>query len=152
MIKISDILNGSLSEKSGCGTVSRAFNLHRIWKRATTEHIANVTTPLKVSSDGVLQVLVHDGVWFTELNYLQDDIVQRLNNAGLNVKSVKFKNCPYLQKYEAPKAKPFPLGDRENFYIEKCSGVIDNDKVKESFEKAMKAYFSRHGFEKFING
>ena len=150
MKKIGEVIKND-SPKNENQTVCKIFNLRSLWRRATTEHSANVTTP-KVTSDKVLHILVHDGIWYTELNYLQDDIVQRLKGVGLDVKSIKFKNTPALQKYEAPKFKPYPVGEREVFYIEKCSEVIDNTQVKESFEKAMKAYFKVYGFENFING
>ncbi len=147
MRKIGEVLK----EGAGAVPVQKFINLAGFWRSAMTENISKVTTPVKITG-GTLLVLVHDGIWLTELNYMKEEIVERLNGRGLPVKTINFKSAPSFVKYEKPRKKPNEITDREIFYIEKFAETIDNKKLKNSFKGAMRAYFTRHTFEEFING
>lgn len=145
--KIGDIIKDGRESSH----VAKFFNLSAIWRAATTKNVAEASVPVKLR-DGNLLVLVSDGIWLTELNYMKDQIIGRLNEHGLSIKTITFKGAPALARYEKPQRQPNKITEQENFYIEKFAEPIDNENLKASFKNAMRAYFTRYTFEEFING
>lgn len=148
MIKISKVLKDSNNNNH----IANYWYINEIWKKALGKNIQKYTTPTKITNDNVLHVLVSDNIWFTELSYLVDDTISKLAEHGLKVKNIKYKYLPIFREENKRVRKKNDIGERELFYIEKCSKVIDNDDVRKSFEKAMKSFFERYSFDEFING
>ena len=144
--KISDVIKNKDN-----GKFAGFFELTRIWKETVTKNIQPVTTPVRFLNNSLL-VLVHDNIWLTELNYLKNEIIERLTAHGLDVKELSFKYSPVYLKHSKKKLPKYQITSEAKIYIEKMAENIDNEVLAQSFRNAMTAYFTRHTFEEFIHG
>lgn len=145
MIKI----NQFITQDGNC--IKKFVDLNNMWKQVVEEHIASNTIVTKITRN-TLNVIVKDNILHTELSYMNDDIVSKLEKFGLNINKIKYIYSPYTSTDKKKELIKNQIGDRELFYIEKCSKVIDNEELRKSFKNAMRAYFERYTFDEFING
>lgn len=135
------------------GEVYKDFiRINTIWSKAMTKNIAEVTTPYKLSTEGALSVLVRDNIWLTELNYLKDEIKERLAECGLQITNINFKYRAHYEKVRKIKRPAYEITEEKQIYIEEITKNINNNELKELFAKAMRAYFKRYSIKEFKDG
>lgn len=146
MRKIGDILNENRNP-----IYATFWRTAKIWANAMTKNIAEVTTPIKIDKDGLL-VLVHDNIWLTELNYLKEEIKEKLAIHGLEITDITFRYRPSYEKIKIRNRKMYEITGEKQIYIDEITKNIDNEELRAQFEKAITAYFKTHSLEEFING
>lgn len=144
MKKIGDILNEDATSLYG-----GFWKLSRIWKEAVTKNIAEVTVPVKLDAAGLL-VIVRDNIWFTELNYLKEEIKERLSQKGLQIGDITFKYKQSYEKVKKLKRRSYDVTPEKKIFIDEITGKMDNKELKISLEKAMNAYFKKYEIKEFI--
>lgn len=146
MRKIGDILNENY------GSVYKDFlRITKIWSETMTANIAEVTCPVKMDGK-TLTVLVRDNIWLTELNYLKEEIKEKLLEKGLEVEDLSFKYRPHYEKVRKIKRPAYEITMEKQIYIDEIIKNIDNEDTRTLLKKAMTAYFKRYSIKEFING
>lgn len=146
MKQIGDILNENRDP-----VYAEFWRITKIWQAAMTKNIAEATTPIKNDKNGLL-VLVHDNIWLTELNYLKEEIKEKLGLHGLKIEEITFKHRPAYEKIRISNRKIYEITTEKQKYIDEIVKNIDNEQLRAGFEKAIIAYFKTHSLEEFING
>lgn len=126
------------------------IHINKVWKKAMTLHIAEVTAPFKLK-DKVLYVFVKDNIWLTELNYLKVEIREKLAENGLEVENINFKYRAGYEKVRKIKRPYYEITEDKQIYIEEIVKNINNSELKEMFVKAMAAYFRRYTVSEFTS-
>jgi len=139
---ISGILDALLEQKKLKKRIDdcRAMDL---WDAVVGEKIAGRTSPFALK-DGVLKVTVSDHGWLQELQFLKEEIKERLNEAlgGESIKSLYFKLGPVKER-EAPappvaeQLKKVKLTDGEKEIIASVVGDIEDRDVREAIKKVL---------------
>ena len=133
MDKLNEILSGekSLSKKS-------RFNVPiqgHVWEAAVGTRVARRAQPWKLSR-GTLVVRVSSATWANELSLLAPDILQQLQQRGIQVKQLRFSvgklmrdaHVPRLPPRRPPPPKPLPeklasqIGDIEDPELRQALG------------------------------
>lgn len=146
MDKVADLLASTLIPALG-----EAVKAAPAWKAAVGEKIAKLTLPVKLAG-GVLTVHVRDNIWMQELKYFTPEILQKLHEAGLQITEIQYIYKPGpMQKPDVPKKKR-KVGDEEMRFVDNFSRNITDPELKESYRKALTAYFERHSLDEFFRG
>lgn len=144
MKKIGDILN-----EDATSPYAGFWKLSGIWKEAVTKDIAEVTVPVKLDAAGLL-VIVRDNIWFTELNYLKEEIKERLSQKGLRIEDITFKYKQSYEKVKKLKRRSYDITPEKKIFIDEITGKMNNKELKICLEKAMNAYFKKYEIKEFI--
>ena len=139
-----DALPDALKQKAK-GTT----NYSKVWKQAVGDIVAAVTTPLKMDGDKLI-VAVHENIWVAELNWMKADIIEQLAEAGLEVPDIKF----YYRFREARKSEApvyyKDISEKEAKVISRLASRIEDENLRESYEKALRSYFTRYSLDETI--
>jgi predicted nucleic acid-binding Zn ribbon protein len=87
--------------------LKRAPIAARVWAAAVGARIADRAKPV-ILERGVLTVRVATSVWANELSLLQESLIARLRNAGVEVKELRFR----VGEIEPPARPPERRGSR----------------------------------------
>jgi hypothetical protein len=117
----------------------RLAEIHKNWYDLFKDPLASHMSPYNLS-EGEILLTVDSPVWLQELNYYKVDIVKKLNPYG--VKDVRFRLGRVSTKSKtgvhSQKSKVKALTTEELFYIEKTISQINDEKLKETVQRAMK--------------
>lgn len=87
--------------------LKRAPISERVWTAAVGARISDRAKPVSLER-GVLIVKVATSVWANELSFLQDSLIARLRNSGIDVKEMRFR----VGEIEPPARPPERRGSR----------------------------------------
>ncbi len=146
---ISVILNSLLTKKKLKKKIADC-KVFEIWDDVAGEKIAEKTEPLELRK-GVLKVMVSDHVWLQQLQFLKEEIKDRLNKK-LGKKSVenlyfqigKVEAAKEAEPDIAEELKKVRLTKEERNQIEATLSDCDNDIIKTAAKKAMINAAKRH--------
>ncbi len=144
MKKISELLESKLA-----GEAREHSSLAHTWRHAVGDTVAGIAMPVKI--DGAcLIVAVSDNMWLSELVHMKDEILENLADKGLSVEDVRFVFRQAPRKKQKPVFSPRTLTDKEERTVRNMCSVIKDQRLRESAEKAMKAYFGKYSYDDFI--
>ena len=139
---ISPILNKLLAKKNLKKRMEEC-KVMDIWDAVVGDKIALRTSPSAIKG-GVLKVTVSDHAWLQELQFLKEEIRERLNEAlgKESIKNLYFKIGQVQEKeVEAPSVteqlKKIKLTDKEKGVIAAVIHDIENNEVKEAIKKVL---------------
>ena len=144
MKKISELLDSKLAKEA------RDYSsLASAWHSAVGDTVASAAMPIKVEGVNLL-VGVNDQMWLSELTYMKDEIIERLAAEGLNVEGVRFVFRKAPPKKIKPIFRPREITEKEKRTVKNLCAVIKDEKLRQSAEKALNAYFGKYSYEDFI--
>ncbi len=127
-------------------------SLCKIWNALVPPLVAKNTTPTRINEKGELTVLVHDNIWLTELNYMKDDLRDRLNDRDFPVKKLTFKYSPTYIKADKPKRDFYKIDEAQLYFIESITDGIEDSELASTLRNALTGYFKTHTIEEFKHG
>lgn len=117
--------------------------LHKVWQQAVGEQIANNTAPANVRN-GVLFVNVASSVWMQQLNFLRDQILEKLNARLSNksqLKEIRFKIGVLPQSFSKVSAEPLPsLSEQEREQVAHETASISDPELRDIFQGVISAH------------
>ncbi|QAR32240.1 DUF721 domain-containing protein [Geovibrio thiophilus] len=144
MKKISELLDNKLA-----GEAREHSSLAKTWHHAVGDTVAAVAMPLKI--DGTCLIVgVSDNMWLSELSHMKDEIMENLAAKGMNVKDIRFVFRQAPRRKTKPVFVPRNLTDKEERTVKHMCSVIKDKTLRESAEKAMRAYFGKYSYDDFI--
>ncbi|WP_022851141.1 DUF721 domain-containing protein [Limisalsivibrio acetivorans] len=144
MKKVSELIEGRLAENS-----REYYVLARAWREAVGPAVSDAAMPVKMEG-ATLIVGVSDQMWLTELTFMKQDVLEQLAEIGMNAEDIRFVFRPKKHKEEKrPKPSRNPT-DRELKAAKDICAVIEDDRIRQSAERAMEAYFTQYSFEEFL--
>lgn len=144
MKKISELLESKLA-----GEAREHSSLAKTWHHAVGDTVAAIAMPVKI--DGACLIVgVSDNMWLSELSHMKDDILENLAEKGLNVDDVRFVFRQAPKRKQKPVFSPRMLTDKEERTVKNMCSIIKEERLRESAEKAMRAYFGKYSYDDFI--
>lgn len=128
-------------------SMAASMALAPVWKRAVGETVASLTAPVKVDK-GTLHVMVFDSLWVSELTFMAGEILPKLEKHGITALKFFHKSSP-LKKTQPP-VKRRKVGAEEQRFIDNYTRGIGNEELRDSFRRAMTAYFEQHTIADFF--
>lgn len=119
------------------------FRVSKAWRSAVGESIAKKSEVIRLDGN-TLRVTVSSASWATELRYLKDEIMEKINT-DLNevaVTDIVFKAGSVQLRGGAPEAKKKDerkLTEKELGVIEETTAGVKDDALKETIQRAMAA-------------
>lgn len=125
--------SGVSGPKSGAGRVSRVLSAFGRIGPPVTEYADAVNF-----RRGVLTLQVHESAWLTELTFLRDEVVERVNRmvGGAPVKEVRLRLGPRRRVAAPPPPPPRRLTKAEEAVVEDWTAPIADDAVREAVRRA----------------
>lgn len=146
MKRLSEIIGSTMPEG-----YSSFLKLNRAWKECAGETISFLTTPGSFK-DGVLNISVHDQTWLSEIGFLKGELTARLNTLGVEVSSINFFYKPRKNVQAGiDSARRKAMSEKEKKFADRLIATIENEELKNSFRKAIYAYFTRYTLDDFLN-
>lgn len=146
MKKLSELISNSMPKG-----YSSHLKISRVWKECAGETIAFLTTPGSLK-DGVLNVSVHDQTWLSEIGFLKGELINRLSSRGLDISNINFyykaRKDINAETDSVPKRV---MTEKEKKFADRLVDTIENDDLKNSFRKALYAYFTRYTLDDYLN-
>lgn len=144
MKKISEILNSKIT-----GEAREFSSLARTWHHAVGDTVAGVAMPIKI--DGTCLIVgVGDNMWLSELVHMKDEIMENLADKGLKLEDIRFVFRQAAKKKIKPAFQPRKITEKEERTVRNMCGVIKDETLRSSAEKAMRAYFGKYSYDDFI--
>lgn len=141
-LELSSIVEAFLGKKKYKKRIEDC-RIFEYWESCVGDKIAAHTEP-EAFTKGVLKVLVSDHGWLQQLQFLKEEIKQRLNKKlGNNkVENLYFKIGTIRKKESAPldveeELQKIRLTERERQKIEEATSTISNADIKKSIKRAM---------------
>ena len=116
--------------------------IHTLWHKAVGEKIAKNTLPQTIKKN-ILFVTVSNSVWMQELQFLKEQIRERINKdlPTLTIEDIRFKIGPVTEKHRPSSAEPLlPLSPEEKEDVKKHGASIKDPDLRSAFEAVMAAY------------
>ena len=117
--------------------------LRKVWQQAVGEQIANNTAPANVRN-GVLFVNVASSVWMQQLNFMKDQILEKLNprlSEKNRLKEIRFKIGALPQAFSRASAEPLPaLSAQEQEQVAHETASIHDPELREIFQGVVSAH------------
>lgn len=138
---INDILHSVLHTKSFDSRMEHVM-LRDTWNQAVGARIAENTSPALIRS-GILFVNVSTSAWMQELNFMKDEILEKINSSltSQSFKEIRFKIGPVPRFGNEIFLQPLPpLNEKETQKIEEEAAPIEDSELKEAFKELMGAY------------
>lgn len=116
-----------------------------VWTRAVGPQIARQTEPIRIRN-GVLSVKVTTSAWMQQLQFMKDDIIEKVNKAGppQKINKIRFsigEVSPF--HFEQPSVENDPevnerrLGKRDRRLIAERLSLIEDDELREIMRRVM---------------
>jgi hypothetical protein len=118
------------------------FMIHTLWHKAVGGKIAENTLPQTIRKN-ILFVTVSNSVWMQELQFLKDQIRERINKdlPTLTIDDIRFKIGPVKETHRtSSKAPLLPLDPEEKQYVKKHGAAIKDPDLRSAFEAVMESY------------
>lgn len=148
MKRLSDILPNSIP-----GNFQSYLKIKKVWNECAGDTISFITTPGSLN-EGTLNMSVHDQTWLSEIGFLKGDLINRLNMAGLNVTNINFffKPRPVTTSERDNKALPRKsMSEKEKKFADRLVATIEDETLRNSFQNAIYAYFTRYTLDDYLN-
>lgn len=143
MKKLSEVFNDKNS-----GTFSRLFTLSSVWKGVVGDSLSKFTRPVRLNG-GSLTVFVLDPLWQQELQFIKQDILDRIP-PELKIVDIKFI-VRYFKKNERPKVVFRELTQKEKVIVDRLAEPIKDEILRNAFSRAMENYFRNYSYEESLN-
>jgi len=146
LLKLGDFLGKTL-KKNKIDLSIADFEIFRIWREAVGPQIAAKTEPFKFRN-GILFVAVSNSAWLQQLQFMKQDIIERVNHAMSESKKKKLDAVYFSigpvplspspdHKEAGPEASPVILCDREEKLIQDSIDAIADSDLKELVKRVM---------------
>lgn len=144
MKKISQIIHNNNT------AVSQMQHIYSIWYSSIMEELKEITTPYAFDPlEKKLTILVHDNIWYAELRYMEEDVIELLSNK-LDVKKIIFKYKPKNEKVEKNSVINYNITKQAENYINAAANRFENDTMKEYFKSYLTNFFHYNNFNHWI--
>jgi hypothetical protein len=146
MKRLSEILPGSIP-----GNFNSYLKVKKVWNDCAGESIAFLTT-VGSTKDDVLNIAVHDQTWLSEIGFLRGELINRLNQHGLEITNINFF---YKAKKQSQAAKAIhkrkEMSEKEKRFADKLLATVENEELRKSLCKAIYAYFTVYTLDDYLN-
>jgi len=118
------------------------FMIHTIWHKAVGEKIAENTLPQTIRKN-ILFVTVSNSVWMQELQFLKDQIREKINKdlPTLTIHDIRFKIGTVKKTHRTSSQEPLlPLNQEEQQDVKKHGAPIKDPALRSAFEAVMESY------------
>ena len=126
------------------------FMIHTLWHKAVGGKIAAKTLPQTIKKN-ILFVTVSNSVWMQELQFLKDQIRERINKAlpALTIDDIRFTIGPISEKHRTSSESPLlPLSPEEKEDVKRHGASIKDPDLRSAFEAVMVSYLRNKKKEK----
>ncbi len=120
------------------------------WKDIVGENNNKICHPYKLINK-TLTVAVFDNIYIHGLTFIKEDILLCLNDKGFEIKTIKFLYKPNKVSITHNSKEFKKISEKEMQIINSLVSEIKDEKLKTSFEKALKSYFKVYGLKEFLN-
>lgn len=144
MKKFSDVAKPVFS-----GIGGEYLKLSKAYSFAVGSAVAQRSRPFKLEKQ-VLLVGVNDNIWLSELSMMKDEIISRMQEAGADVKDIRFfyKNFKTLGT-KGEKAGRTPT-EKELGYADRLAESVPEGELRESIRQAVRSYFTMYSKDDFL--
>jgi len=145
MKRLSEVLPNTLSSN-----LQTYIKIKKMWDDCAGDVISFITTPGSLK-EGVLNVAVHDQTWLSELAFFKGELVERLRAKGLEVENLNLYYRTRKSEFRPVVIPKKDMTDKERDFADKLINSIDDERLRESFKKAVYGYFTVYSIEDYLN-
>jgi hypothetical protein len=145
MKKLSEIIPGTLPNNF------RSYvKLKKTWESCAGDTISFITTPGSLK-DGTFNIAVHDQTWLSELAFFKGELTSRLKEHGVEVSNINFYYRPRKEQYKPVNIPKKEMTQREKDFADRLISTVKDEKLRESFRKAIYGYFTVYTLDDYLN-
>lgn len=144
MKKLSRFLKGSVPN-----SVNEMLTLGAAWPEIVGKQNSQICMPVKLVQ-GKLTVAVLDNIYIQGLTFIKEEMIEKLVDAKVPVSDIHFVFKPIYVKPKKKKIKR-KITEQEKGFITRLSSQIEDSGLRESYERALTAYFHQYSLNDFLD-
>jgi hypothetical protein len=129
--------------------ISLIYKLASIWPNIVGNSNAKQCLPVKLKNKE-LKVVVFDNIYIQGLNFIKEDIIEKLQQLDFDINNIRFVFRAYNNPY-SPEKKFKEITEKERKFIERYANMVKNEKVREAYKTALTSYFKVYSLNDFFS-